>query len=237
MDGTVKAAALVPAYRAASTLPSLLPLLLGHFPREAILVVDDGSGDGTAETARSFGVETLVHAENGGKGTALVTGATRARELGFTHLLCLDADGQHPPACAPGFLQQADDPTLGVVVGARRLAPPAMPLPRVCSNRITTALLGMQAGTRLFDSQCGYRLYRIEAMLHPSIPRTGRFEWESEALVRIARLGWKVGREGIPTVYQDAGSHIRPWRDTWRFVRMWFRLWTEIVRSPSGLRT
>ncbi|MEN9354196.1 MAG: Undecaprenyl-phosphate 4-deoxy-4-formamido-L-arabinose transferase [Fibrobacterota bacterium] len=231
-------AALVPAYQAARTLPVLLPQLLERFSRDAILVVDDGSQDGTAEAARSFGVEVLVHGANAGKGTALMTGAQRARERGFTHVLTLDADGQHAPDCVPAFLEKAMDASVGVVVGARTLATPEMPLARVCSNRLTTALLGLQAGTALFDSQCGYRLYHLEAMLHPSIPRTGRFEWESEMLVRVARLGWTIDRVPIPTIYDDeAGSHIRPWRDTSRFVAMWFRLWTEIVKSPTGLRS
>lgn len=236
MDG-VKVAALVPAYKAAPTLPALLPRLLAHFAPEAILVVDDGSGDGTAEAARAYGVEVLVHPENAGKGTALMTGAVRAQELGFTHLLCLDADGQHSPDCVPDFVACASRDDLGAVVGARRLSPPDMPWPRVCSNRLTTFLLGLQAGAPLFDSQCGYRLYRLDALLHPTMPRTGRFEWESQALVRIARRGWKVGRVGIPTIYEDAGSHIRPWRDTARFVRMWFALWGEILRSPTRLRS
>ena len=53
----------------------------------------------------------------------------------------------------------------------------------------------------------------------------------------LARRGWKVGRVGIPTIYEEAGSHIRPWRDTGRFVRMWFALWFEILRSPTRLRS
>jgi glycosyltransferase involved in cell wall biosynthesis len=233
----VNVAALVPAYQAARTLPGLLPALLARFSREAVVVVDDGSQDGTADVARSFGVEVVVHPTNAGKGTALMTGGQWAQERGFTHLLCLDADGQHSPDCAPSFLEKAMDASVGVVVGARSLATPEMPLARVCSNRLTTMLLGLQAGTALFDSQCGYRLYQLEAMLHPSIPRTGRFEWESEMLVRVARLGWTIDRVAIPTIYDDeAGSHIRPWRDTSRFVAMWFRLWTEIVKSPTRLR-
>jgi len=224
-------AAVVPSYRAAATLPALLERLCREFPPKAIYVVDDGSGDGTIDAVGAFDVNVLVHEVNAGKGTALVTGSVAAHRDGFTHVLCLDADGQHPPEQARDFLRAAEFESVGVVIGARTLAVPQMPWPRVCSNRLTTFLLGLQARARLFDSQCGYRLYRLDALLHPQIPRQGRFEWESETLVRIARQGWLVSKVDIPTIYTDAGSHIRPWRDTFRFVRMWFRLWGQILRG------
>ena len=52
--------------------------------------------------------------------------------------------------------------------------------------------------------------------------------------MRIARQGWLVSKVDIPTIYTDAGSHIRPWRDTFRFVRMWFRLWGQILRGKMA---
>lgn len=225
----MRCAVVVPAYRAARELSALLPRLLSWVPPEDVLVVDDGSNDETAEVARAAGVhEVLRHHENLGKGSALMTGFVHAAELGFTHAICLDADGQHPPEEIPRFLQALGTPHVGVVVGARNLSPRVMPWPRVCSNRLTTFLLGLQAGTALFDSQCGFRLYNLEAVLHPSVPRQGRFEWESEALVRIARHGWAITSVPVPTIYGEALSHIHPWRDTGRFISMWFRLWREI---------
>jgi len=233
----MKVAAVVPSYRAAGTLPTLLERLCREFPPEAIYVVDDGSEDDTAQAVAPFGVKLLVHGANAGKGTALVTGSVAAHRDGFTHVLCLDADGQHPPEQARDFLRSAESETVGVVIGARTLAVPQMPWPRMCSNRLTTFLLGLQAGARLFDSQCGYRMYRLEALLHRDIPKQGRFEWESETLVRIARRGWRVAKVDIPTIYTDAGSHIRPWRDTYRFARMWFRLWGRILRGAMPRNT
>lgn len=221
---------LVPAFRAESTVGDVVRAAraLGH----PVLVVDDGSPDATAERAAEAGADVVRMAENGGKGTALWNGFLRARERGWEWVVAMDADGQHAPESLSRFLERVDGPD-GVVVGARKLSVPDMPWPRVCSNRLTTTLLSWQAGCRLWDSQCGYRMYRLEAVMGAGLPERGRFEWESEAIVRIARSGWSIGRIDVPTIYGDAGSHIRPWRDTVRFVRLWFRLW-KVVLSAAG---
>ena len=216
----------VPAYRAEDSVADVVRRVrgMGH----AVLVVDDGSPDATSERARAAGADVVRLERNSGKGTALWTGLDEARRRGWTWVVAMDADGQHDPACLADFEAcMAGD--WGVVVGARALRAPPMPWPRVCSNRLTTALLSWQAGCRLWDSQCGYRMYRVEAAFKAAVPSRGRFEWESEALVRIARAGWKVGRVEVPTLYGDAGSHIRPRKDTGRFIRLWFRIWRDIA--------
>ncbi len=224
-----KVGILIPAYRARSTVADLVARLRSLHPDIPVMVVDDGSADGTDQVAREAGAEVLVLPVNGGKGTALAKGFAWASLQGWEWVLALDADGQHPPEEVGRFLSYSPTALCGVVVGARDLHPRSMPLPRVCSNRLTTLLLELQAGCRLWDSQCGFRMYRLEAVRAANLPDTGRFEWESGALVRMARAGWKVEQVGISTIYADAGSHIRPWRDTARFVRLWFGLWKWVV--------
>ncbi len=225
MNPPLGRAVLIPAYRAERTVGAVVARLRELHPGLHVLVVDDGSGDATAERARQAGAEVVSLGTNSGKGSALAAGLAALREQGFEWALAMDSDGQHLPEDASKFLSTTFSDTCGLVVGARRLHPGSMPLPRVCSNRLTTALLELQAGKRLWDSQCGYRMYRLEALAKAKVPATGRFEWESEAMVRIARCGYDVRKVDIATVYGDEGSHIRPWRDTGRFVRLWFRLW------------
>jgi glycosyltransferase involved in cell wall biosynthesis len=225
-----RTAILVPAYQARATVGGVVARLRELHPDLPVLVVDDGSRDGTGKAAREAGAQVLELPQNGGKGTALSTGMSRLAQEGFEWALCLDADGQHLPEDVAGFLSHRPSDRCGVVVGARDLRPRSMPWPRVCSNRLTTFLLGLQAGKRLWDSQCGFRMVRLAAAAEAGLPAHGRFEWESEALVRIARARWDVERVRVRTVYNDAGSHIRPWRDTMRFVRLWFRLWAWILR-------
>ena len=216
----------IPAFRAEASIAAVVTRVLDMgYP---VLVIDDGSPDETSLRASEAGATVVRLPTNRGKGTALWTALEHARGASWTWMVAMDADGQHDPACLAAF-QAASSTDVGVVVGARRLHPDVMPLPRVCSNRLTTALLSLQAGCRLFDSQCGYRMYRVEAAMGSRLPKQGRFEWESEALVRIARKGWKVGRVEVPTLYGEEVSNIRPWRDTSRFVGLWFRLWREIL--------
>lgn len=216
----------VPAYRAEASIGDVVRAVrAAGLP---VVVVDDGSPDLTSECAREAGAEVVRLPQNAGKGSALHAGIVHAHARGWTWMVAMDADGQHAPSALVSFCAKVES-RAGVVVGARRLRPDVMPWPRVCSNRLTTLLLSVQAGCRLWDSQCGYRMYRVDACLSANLPATGRFEWESEALVRMARHGWAVDRVDVPTLYGDETSHIRPWRDTARFVGLWFRLWGQIL--------
>jgi glycosyltransferase involved in cell wall biosynthesis len=216
---------LIPAYQAERTVGEVVARLRELHPSVSILVVDDGSTDATSVRAEQAGAQVHRLSVNSGKGTALATGLSLLHDQGFRYGLCLDADGQHVPEDAEKFLTAEISERCGVVVGARRLHPDSMPFPRVCSNRLTTFLLEWQAHKRIWDSQCGYRMYRLDALREARVPRTGRFEWESEALVRIARKGFGIEKVDIATVYGSEPSHIRPWRDTFRFAKLWFRLW------------
>jgi len=220
---------LIPAYRAAATLGPLIERLKVLHPGIPVLVVDDGSKDNTAAVARDAGAQVETLSVNRGKGTALASGLARLFKGGATWAICLDSDGQHLPEDVAAFLEHKTSDRCGIVVGARELRPRSMPWARVCSNRLTTFLLGLQAGTRLWDSQCGFRMYRLAAFSEAKLPPQGRFEWESEALVRVARAGWTIEKVRVSTVYTDAGSHIRPWRDTARFIKLWFRMWAWIL--------
>ena len=230
---------LIPAYRAGSSVAGVVGRLRALHPDLPVLVVDDGSDDDTATAAREAGACVLVQPVNGGKGTSLSAGLSEAAARGWTWALAMDSDGQHSPSDVERFLSHMPASRCAVVVGARDLRPRSMPWPRVFSNLATTMLLEWQAGCRLWDSQCGFRMYRVDAVRATRLPTTGRFEWESGALVRLALAGWKVEHVGISTVYGEAGSHIRPWRDTARFVRLWLGLWGLMLRdrSPSDAGT
>lgn len=226
MQGPSHAALVIPAFNAAATLEPLLAALgglgiWGALPlADRLLVVDDGSRDGTAGLLEKAGVRFLRVPENRGKGHALHLGLRWARENGFAWALTLDADLQHRPEDVGAFLAFEPDATTGLVVGQRTRSGSSMPWHRRFSNAVTTRHLARLAQRAVQDSQSGFRLYRTEWLAHPAIPRDGRFEWESRVLVLAARLGYGIESRPVATVYGEAGSHIRLLRDTWRFVRL-----------------
>ncbi len=210
---------IIPALNGAATLPALLGQIRELHPDFGLLVVDDGSTDGTGDAARAAGATVIVHPENRGKGAALATGFTRALDSAWEWVYTMDADGQHLPGEMGGFLEAARRDGWDVVVGTRMADPQGMPWVRKATNRFTSSVISRLAGQRIPDSQCGFRLFRA-ASLRGLRLRTTRFDTESEILVRLARRGCRIGEAPISIVYGEERSAIRPWRDTVRFFRL-----------------
>ncbi len=211
--------AVLPAFNAAAHLPALLAELRRREPELQVLVVDDGSADGTAMAAAEAGAKVIRHAVNRGKGAALATGFAWARERGLEWLHTLDADGQHLPAELPRFREAALREGLDVVVGTRMADVGTMPWLRKATNRVTSWTVSRLAGCPIPDSQSGFRLFRV-ALLHDLVLRTTRYDTESEILVRLAWRGARIGSVPITAVYGEEKSSIDPLVDTWRFLRL-----------------
>jgi glycosyltransferase involved in cell wall biosynthesis len=220
----VKTVAVIPAKDAAGTIGDVVRGLRAAVPGIEDNVVDDGSADATGARAREAGADVRRHDVTRGKGAALQTGFDAAVARGADAVLALDADGQHPPACAPGLLAALAE--ADVVVGTRNADRTGMPWLRRVTNDVTSWWVSLLARQRIEDSQSGYRAIRAE-VLRRVRPATQRFEYESEFLVGAARAGFRIGAAPIPTLYNAPGSHIHPMRDTVRFIRfVWRHLWS-----------
>jgi glycosyltransferase involved in cell wall biosynthesis len=232
----VSTGVILPSYNAARFLPDVIADIRRVDPYLRIAVVDDGSSDETAEVARAQQVDVLVHEVNRGKGAALATGFTWALESGLDWVFTLDADGQHRPEEMAGFRQAADAEALDVVVGNRMDARDTMPWLREQTNLFTSWVVSRLAGTRIRDSQNGYRLFRV-ACLEGLTLVTERYDTESEVLVRLARRGCRIGSAPVTTIYGEETSSIRPLLDTVRFFRLVARLLVDREpRRPSRER-
>jgi glycosyltransferase involved in cell wall biosynthesis len=228
----MQVAALVPAYQAAARLGDVLLRLAALERPPVVLVVDDGSRDATAQVARQHGVRVLSFVANRGKGHALLAGFAALRDE-FDAVVTLDADGQHPPECLPGLVRAAESGA-DLVLGARARTPD-MPLARRFANGFSSGWATWLAGQSISDSQCGYRLHSRRLLeLTPLTP--GRYEVETELVVRAARLGFHIAEVEIPTIYGEERSQVHALRDVPRIMGTLLRLTGEGVVPPAAMR-
>jgi len=218
-------AALIPCLDEAASIAAVIPAVKSFLPN--VLVVDDGSTDGTGDVAREAGATVLRHHQALGKGTALRTGWDAALERGFEWTLCLDGDGQHAAADIPKLLARGARGDVALVVGERMHAPNTMPLVRRITNRFMSWQLSRLAGVRLTDTQCGFRLLHLPSLARLQVT-SDCFEIESEVLIQFARARFGIAFVPIQVIYGDERSKIRPLRDTLR--------WWSWLRKQNALR-
>ena len=202
--------ALIPAYQAESTVGAVVR---GAKPFvEKVLVVDDGSSDGTGRAAREAGADVLRLAENGGKGTALRAGLKQIFESGASHVAFLDADGQHDPADLSGLLAAARAGE-SFVIGSRMTDPDSIPAYRYRTNEIGSRILTRMTGLDIEDAQSGYRVVSTELLRRLRLNARG-YSIETEMLLKAAPHLSHFTHVPVRAIY-GGPSHYRPFRDTW----------------------
>lgn len=209
--------AVIPAFREHGRIGDVVRGVKRHC--DHVVVVDDGSSDGTAEEARAAGAEVIVHETNKGKGVSLNDGFRHAMERRYGFVVTLDGDGQHAPEDIPVFLETYTRTGFPVLVGNRMSDPKTMPLVRRLTNRFMSQMLSLQMGQWVPDTQCGYRLYRAD-VLPFLFAESGGYAAESEVLLDLAERGVRIGSAPIQVIYRDERSKIHPVRDTLRFFAM-----------------
>jgi glycosyltransferase involved in cell wall biosynthesis len=211
---------IVPAFREEKRIGQVVRACRGQ--GLDVVVVDDGSGDRTAEEAEKAGAHVIRHDHNQGKGVALNTGFAYAREKGYEAVITVDADGQHDPAELGKFIEAYERTGIPVLVGNRMAQPETMPFVRRCTNRFMSWMLSRVMKQYVPDTQCGYRLYRCDVLPFISA-HAERFAAESEVLLYVAARGLRIGSVRIATIYTDHSSKINPFADTVRFFSMLWR--------------
>jgi len=208
---------LIPVYDGRDSVLRLIAVI-DKLVAHPILIVDDGSRDGLGPgdvIAQTY----LRHESNRGKGAALKTGLSHARSAGFTHAVTMDADGQHSPEMLTEFLAVSARHRRDLTVGSRDLVAEGMPLHRKLSNNITSLMLSLRTGSRVMDSQVGYRCYPLSDSRLWDSDEDG-FQFESDIFLRARKMKMGLQWVKIPVIYGDQGSHMHLVLDTLRFVRM-----------------
>ena len=223
MDWAAQCAAIIPCLNEAATIRPLVEEVRALLPQ--VWVVDDGSVDGTADLAEHAGALVIRSGSSEGKGSALRKGWEAAKKQGFGWVLSMDGDGQHLPSDIPKFLTRASAGDVDLIIGNRMERPQGMPWLRRTVNRWMSRKLSRHAGISVPDSQCGFRMMRLEAYSKIHL-MTDHYEIESEALLAFARARLKIDFVPVEVVYRQEQSKIHPVRDTVRWFR-WLGTWKE----------
>ncbi|MDH4230418.1 MAG: glycosyltransferase family 2 protein [Nitrospirota bacterium] len=204
----------IPAYNEARRISSVIRGAREHI--NDVIVVDDGSGDATAELAQKAGAYVLRHDLNRGKGMALRTGFSHVMKRGYRAVLTLDADGQHDPSEIRKFLSAFQENSGDVIIGSRLWDKAAIPRYRYIPNQIGIFCISKAAGCRIEDTQSGFRLYRKEVLDALNLVTTG-FETETEILIKAGKKGFKIHHLPVSAIYHsDYTTNFRPVRDFYR---------------------
>ncbi|MGL1862107.1 MAG: glycosyltransferase family 2 protein [Pseudodesulfovibrio sp.] len=203
----------IPVYNHGQTLRSVVEGALAIHPD--VLVVDDGSTDGGVETLRDLPVEVICHDENRGKGQAILTAVQRAKKLGKTHIVTMDADGQHYPKDIPAFLTAIKAEPRAIAVGYRHFTGPNVPGSSKFGRQFSNFWLRVQTGIKLGDVQCGFRAYPL-AIFDAITTREKRFSFEVEVLVKSSWAGYPLADVDIDVYYpprEERISHFKKFKD------------------------
>lgn len=238
-----RAVVVIPVYNHSLYLPRLVDSIVSmELP---CILVDDASNAECAGVIDEIGakqgerVAIVRHANNQGKGGAVMSGIRHARDLGYTHAVQIDADGQHTVSDTPRLLQLARVNPDALVTG-QPVFDESVPKHRLYLRYLTHVMVSVNTLTfRLRDAMCGFRVYPVARTLalDAESPIGRRMDFDIEVLVRLDWAGTPIVLQPTRVQYPlDGISHFQLWADNVRITRMHTRLFFGmLVRSPSLL--
>lgn len=205
-----RALVVIPTYNEAPNLPNIVPQVLAQDPRLEVLVVDDGSPDGTGQIADRLAQESprvhALHRESKlGLGTAYIAGFRWALERGYDYVFEMDADFSHDPAHLPAFLKAAANADL--VLGSRYLGGKVTvvnwPMGRLMLSYFANVYARWVTGLRIWDLTGGFKCFRSRVLqgIDLSRVRSNGYAFQIEMSVRAWRKGFKLAE--VPIVFVD----------------------------------
>jgi len=236
----------IPVFNEAPTIGGLVERAALHGP---VIVVDDGSWDGSDKTAAAAGAVILRTGGRSGKGAALRLGFAGALARAAERVVTLDGDGQHDPDDIPRLLAASEPGSL--VIGGRLGGGSVMEPARLHALRVAGFFINWLTGRHVADTQSGFRVYPRELLERVS-PRRGGFVFETEVLVRAAAAGYAIQevpigappsasrpsrfrplRDGVAVTGYLVGQGLRRWaRDAGLVARALVRPFTAARRRP-----
>lgn len=230
----MKACVLIPTYDNPRTVRSVVEVAQRTAGLPVVLI-DDGSGAEGRAACRQIHEAGLAHVhhrpDNGGKGAAVKTGLRVARDLGYTHVAQVDADGQHDLSRLPSLLEASQAHPEALILGCPRYDE-TVPAARRIARRFTQFWIELEVGKGVIDdAMVGFRVYPISATLAAGAGGD-RMDFDVEIPVRMAWRGVPIVNFPVPVRYltEDEGgvSHFQPLWDNVRFSWLHTRLCTTV---------
>jgi glycosyltransferase involved in cell wall biosynthesis len=197
--------AVIPVFNHGRTLRSVVEQTLARHPH--VLVIDDGSTDNGCAELDGVSCRIISHPENRGKGAAILTAAAEAKAQGFTHIITLDADGQHSADDLPAFLDAIAATPHAVYIGARDFTVPNVPGASKFGREFSRFWLRVQTGWDVSDPQSGFRAYPV-SLLTTIRFREQRYAFEIEVLAKAAWTGFPLRSLPISVYYPIAEERV-----------------------------
>jgi glycosyltransferase involved in cell wall biosynthesis len=196
----MKTIAVIPAYNEATRIADVIGQARPYV--DGIIIVDDGSTDGTAAAAVAAGARVISHAENCGAGAATMTGIAAARAMGAEVLITLDADGQHDPRDIPALLKPVADSRADIVFANRFGQRNRIPFIRRLFNGIGNFVTFAATGRWVRDSQCGFKVLGPRALAEIELRMSG-FEFCTEIVRESVQHRWRTAEVPIKVIYSE----------------------------------
>jgi glycosyltransferase involved in cell wall biosynthesis len=230
MESTWRICVVVPVYNHGLTVRDVVRGARQAFD---VIAVNDGSTDATAAVlAAEKDIVVVTLKTNEGKAAALTRGFGEARELGFTHAITIDADGQHPVDALDTFAALSRRFPKACIIGVRNLRVERAPLLRRVSNAMSNLFFKLETGLSLRDTQCGFRVYPLERIAALPV-RSAKYAYELEVMVRAAWAGMELIPCAVRTDYSAPTSrlsHFHPLHDFFRVARIHLQLsWERLL--------
>ncbi len=212
----IKATIVIPTYNNEETLRNVV--LDSIKTGINVIVVIDGSVDNSEESIKDLNIVKIVFPENRGKGAAIKAGTAWANENNYTHIITLDADGQHMPEFTLKFVEKINQYPNSIIIGNRDFNNSEAPDISKFGRKFSNFWVKVTTGVSAIDSQSGFRAYPVELITKIKC-RGNRYNFEVEIIVKGIWAGLKIENVIIPVVYSEKTkkySHFRPFIDNAR---------------------
>lgn len=204
-DSKIKFVIVIPVYNHAKSLRDVvLKALEVH---DTVMVVDDGSTDGGLDTLKGLDIIVRQHPINRGKGAAILTAAKAACGLGMTHMVTIDADGQHNPDDFKRFVPLVKRDPHAIIVGKRDFQTMDVPCLSRFGRHFSNFWLRLQTGQAVRDTQSGFRSYPLVVLERLKLRENG-YAFEVEVLVKAAWAGIALRAVDISVYYPPGSERI-----------------------------